>query len=80
MKRSRLKLVPKAPADDLSFLPPFNEQAKYLKLADDFLARTGAEEQRTKSNVRSIDTAGASMIGNPPEERPSQPIAQRFIR
>ena len=38
MKRSRLKLVPKQQADDLSFPPPFDEQAKYLKLADDFLA------------------------------------------
>jgi len=53
MKRSRLKLVPKQQADDLSFPPPFDEQAKYLKLADDFLAR--AEEQ-SKRKLQSIDT------------------------
>jgi len=56
MKRSRLKLVPQAQADDLSFPPPFDEQAKYLKLADDFLARTSTEQQWTKNKAQSIDT------------------------
>ena len=56
MNRSRLKLVRQAQADDLSFPPPFDEQAKYLKLADDFLARTSSEQQRTKDKVQSIDT------------------------
>ena len=37
----------------VSYPPPFDEQAKYLKLADDFFAR--AEEQ-SKRNLQSIDT------------------------
>ena len=38
MKRSRLKKAARQPeADDLSFLPPYSEQAKYLFLADKFL-------------------------------------------
>ena len=48
MKRNRLKLVSEAPApeaDDLSFPPPFEEQGKYLKLADEFLARTSVEQE-----------------------------------
>ena len=50
MKRNRLKLVSEAPAreaDDLSFPPPFGEQAKYLKLADEFLARTSDEQEQS---------------------------------
>ncbi len=50
MKRNRLKLVSEAPAgeaDDLSFPPPFGEQAKYLKLADEFLARTSVEQEQS---------------------------------
>jgi hypothetical protein len=43
MKRARLKLVHrrKPPVDDLSFMPPYAEQAKYLALANAFLARNG---------------------------------------
>ncbi len=50
MRRNRLKLVSEAPAreaDDLSFPPPFGEQAKYLKLADEFLARTSVEQEQS---------------------------------
>jgi len=36
--------------------PPFDEQAKYLKFADDFLARTSSEQQWTKDKAQSIDT------------------------
>ena len=41
--------------DDLSFPPPFDEQAKYLKLADDFLARTTSEQLPINEKVQSID-------------------------
>ena len=48
MKRNRLKLVAQAPeADDLSFPPPFEEQGKYLRLADEFLARTSVEQEQS---------------------------------
>ena len=55
MKRIRQKLVPKLQVDDLSFPPPFDEQAKYLKLADDFLARTTSEQLSINDKVQSID-------------------------
>jgi len=40
MKRSRLRLVHKRKpkVEDLSFLPPYSEQAKYIDLANNFLA------------------------------------------
>lgn len=42
MKRSRPKQMAKRPhVDDLSFLPPYSEQAKYLLLADKFLSTDG---------------------------------------
>jgi hypothetical protein len=59
MKRNRLKLVSEAPAreaDDLSFPPPFGEQAKYLKLADEFLARTSVEQEQRNGKIISIGT------------------------
>jgi hypothetical protein len=58
MKRSRLTLVPEPLADDLSFPPPFEEQAKYLKLADDFLALRSAEEQWTEGKGNPLIRAG----------------------
>ncbi len=57
MKRNRLKLVSEAPApeaDDLSFPPPFEEQGKYLKLADEFLARTSVEQEPREGKIISI--------------------------
>jgi hypothetical protein len=57
MKCNRLKLVSQAPApeaDDLSFPPPFEEQAKYLRLADEFLARTSVEQEQRKGRIISI--------------------------
>jgi hypothetical protein len=46
MNRSRLKLVPKREPqtdadDELSFLPPYPEQARYIALANTFLSRNG---------------------------------------
>lgn len=41
MKRSRLKKKAEGPHDDISFLPPYSEQAKYLVLADKFLSSNG---------------------------------------
>ena len=61
MKRNRLKLVAQAPApgaDDLSFPPPFEEQGKYLRLADEFLARASVEQEQRKGKIISIG-AGA---------------------
>ena len=58
MKRNRLKLVAQAPApeaDDLSFPPPFEEQGKYLRLADEFLARTSVEQEQS-GKIISIGT------------------------
>jgi len=53
MKRSRLKKKAVWPhADDLSFLPPYSEQAKYLILADKFLSTNG-----TRHNVVQIDSS-----------------------
>jgi len=51
MKR-RLNLVPKP---DLSFPPPFQEQAKYLELANKVLATDG-QPQRA-DNVQPIDSS-----------------------
>lgn len=55
MKRSRLEKPAQKPArsevDDLSFPPPYSEQAKYLFLADIFLAM---ERHR---NVVSLDSS-----------------------
>lgn len=48
MKRSWLKLVPKRKASDLAFLPPFSEQAKYLALADQFIALDKTEPREGK--------------------------------
>ena len=69
MKPSWLKIVPEPQADDLSFPPPLNEQAKYLKLADDFLARISSKQLRTKGKVQSIDT------GRPVSNRKSKKAA-----
>jgi hypothetical protein len=53
MKRSRLKTQAKVPdADDLSFPPPFFEQAKYLALAEKFLSTNA-----TQRNVGQIDSS-----------------------
>lgn len=42
MKR-RLKLVRKRkPKDDLSFMPPYLEQARYIEIANQFLEKNGA--------------------------------------
>jgi hypothetical protein len=41
MKRTRLKQQAKGPHEDLSFLPPYSDQAKYLLLADKFLSTNG---------------------------------------
>lgn len=43
MNRGRLKLVHKRKpqVDDLSFMPAYAEQGKYLVLADTFLAQNG---------------------------------------
>ena len=55
MKRNRLKLVAQAPEDDdLSFPPPFEEQGKYLRLANEFLARTSVEQEQRKGKIISI--------------------------
>lgn len=52
MKCSRLKKTAREPeADDLSFLPPYSEQAKYLFLADQFLSTDGHH------NVLPFDTS-----------------------
>lgn len=42
MKRARLKKVAQKPDDDLAFLPPYSEQAKYLLVADNFLSTNGS--------------------------------------
>ena len=53
MKRGRLKIQAGRPhADDLSFLPPYSEQAKYLLLADKFLSTNGA-----RHNVVQIESS-----------------------
>ena len=57
MKLTRLKLVAQAPApgaDDLSFPPPFEEQGKYLRLANEFLARTSVEQEQRNGKIISI--------------------------
>ena len=43
MQNRRLQLVRqrKPQKDDLSFMPPYSEQAKYLELADTFLLSDG---------------------------------------
>lgn len=49
MNRSRLKLVHKRKPqedNDLSFMPSYAEQAKYLMLADKFLALDGTHHRR----------------------------------
>ena len=52
MKRSRLKKKALEPdINDLSFPPPYSEQAKYLSLADKFLSTNAA-----RCNVVQIDT------------------------
>jgi hypothetical protein len=48
MKSTRLKLAPKTKSD-LFFPPPFQEQGKYLELADKFLSRDG--EPQESANV-----------------------------
>lgn len=51
MNRSRLKLVHKRKPqedDDFSFMPPYAEQAKYLMLADKFLALNGTHSSGEK--------------------------------
>jgi hypothetical protein len=51
MKRTRLKKVAGKPhGNDLSFPPPYSEQAKYLLLADKFLSTNGS-----RHDVVSID-------------------------
>ena len=52
MKIPRLKVVPK-PKPDLSFPPPFTEQAKYVELADKFLA--SEESQSTDEKIHAIE-------------------------
>ena len=53
MKRSRMKIQAKGShTDDLSFPPPFSEQAKYLALADKFLSTNG-----TRRNEGQIDSS-----------------------
>jgi len=41
---------------ELSFPPPFQQQAKYLSLADQFLAKTNGQVRRGK--VQAIDSSG----------------------
>lgn len=55
MKRSRLKLVQKRKplVDDLSFMPPYAEQARYIELANTFLSRNGLSHPH--KNVVSIN-------------------------
>jgi hypothetical protein len=43
------------PESDLSFPPPFQQQAKYLSLADQFLANSNGHVRRGK--VHAIDTS-----------------------
>jgi hypothetical protein len=53
MKRSRLKKQARGPqVDDLSFLPPYSEQSKFLLLADKFLSTHGS-----RHNVVSIENS-----------------------
>ena len=51
MKHSWLKKKAEGPHDDISFSPPYSEQAKYLLLADKFLSTNGS-----RHNVFSIDS------------------------
>jgi len=52
MKNSRLNKKTEEPhGDDLAFLPPYSEQAKYLHLADKALSTNG------RHNVVSIDSS-----------------------
>jgi hypothetical protein len=60
MKHSRLKKKAAGPqVDDLSFLPPYSEQAKYLLLADKFLSTNGV-----RGNVVRIDSSKHFQRGN----------------
>jgi len=53
MKNSRLKKKTEEPhGDDLAFLPPYSEQAKYVLLADKALSKNGS-----RHNVVSIDSS-----------------------
>jgi hypothetical protein len=53
MKRTRLKKVAqRRAADDLAFVPPFSDQAKYLFLADKFLSTNGSRDK-----IVSIDSS-----------------------
>jgi hypothetical protein len=54
--RRRLKIVRKRSSDmdDLSFPPPYNEQAKYLELANEFLSPSRNAE-RDAEKVQSIE-------------------------
>jgi len=53
MKSSRLNKKTEEPhGDDLAFLPPYSEQAKYLHLADKALSTNGS-----RHNVVSIDSS-----------------------
>jgi len=53
VKRPRPKLVPKA-KPDISFPPPFADQAKYVELADKFLATD--QPQAGNGKVQSIES------------------------
>jgi hypothetical protein len=65
MKRRRLKLVykRKAQADDLSFMPPYSEQARYIALANTFLASNGFGNT-ARDKVADIDGHGSSKSKN----------------
>jgi hypothetical protein len=57
-KRTRQKLAPPPEENDLAFPPPFSEQAKYLALADQFLA-SNQSLPVTDSNLVSIESSKA---------------------
>jgi hypothetical protein len=61
MKPSRLRLVHKRKpqADDLSFMPPYSEQARYIELANTFLARNGFVKGDDK-DLTEVDQEGKS--------------------
>jgi len=64
MKRTRLKKVAqKARTDDLAFLPPYSDQAKYLLLADKFLSTN-----RSRDAVVSIDSSKHFRHGKKPRK------------
>jgi hypothetical protein len=58
MQSRRLKLVRKRKPqkDDLSFMPPYSERAKYLELADTFLlGESNTQGEHTRGTVVSIN-------------------------